>query len=354
MFKVSYTIELENEAYINAIAKYNSKIVITSMQNSLTGNEIIIPKNKNLGNLKKILHNISSQDPSVTQIKITGMSKNSTSVIGIFHPIPEHPKAIKINPVAEAHFQKAYASTYGDDDDWLTEPLNEFTKEEAIAIAQQYAAEAIELPELNTILFQRDEQCFYLKYGDSPGIGHIPYMHFKIDEGFSFYVDKNSYLIFKDLEAEEHGNIDPQKKAITKKLQEQFVTWKNNDYAGNLFPDSMKIKIEQPNLPKPSLLNSLLVYKKNREGDSREYFHPFKMAEYLPFWRLKGYTKTQKINTVNKIIECIENKENILTKEDLKICRQGGLGKIISDWEKKENISLEEYMTRPSLSRPRS
>ena len=99
-----------------------------------------------------------------------------------------------------------------------------------MALVQKYdCSGAIELSELNTIIFEYNGACFYLTYGNPCKMGDMNNMVLDIDDGFLFkYSDESS----------------PQVKNIASVLQTYFVTWKDSNYEGLLFPQSMGLNLE--------------------------------------------------------------------------------------------------------------
>jgi len=82
------------------------------------------------------------------------------------------------------------------------------------------------------------------------------------------------------------------------------------------------------------LVNTLKNYIKKRTAETEEYF---------TFFCIKGgYSRTEKLNAANRLIVAVQNNGTI-SPEEMTVCRQGRLGKMISQWEKKNSSSVLEY-----------
>ena len=224
-----YAINLkDNDSYINAIARFNEGLRIDAIRDS-SDNEIIIPEGKKrLKYLHEIIANLATEQDTIV-IDYTAM--NSSSLINAFLPFSLESKASSVNTKAAQYLKRLVEASQEEGPAFpLYDHPDRLTREDAIALAQRYDfSGAIEIPELNTILFQHGLTCFYLTYGEPCKIGDMHYMNLDIDEGF----------FFKDAEK---SSVPTEVNQIAAKLQEHFIRWKNAGYKDELFSPQMAVK----------------------------------------------------------------------------------------------------------------
>lgn len=110
----------------------------------------------------------------------------------------------------------------------LEPPPTELTRKQAYELVIRANVErGLQLPSLNTFLFERNNKLIYIKYGPNPTIGYIDAMNFDLDDGFSnketdFSHDPYLYRLVSTL------NL----------FHKRFVT---SGYKDHLFPDSLRI-----------------------------------------------------------------------------------------------------------------
>lgn len=98
------------------------------------------------------------------------------------------------------------------------------------------------------------------------------------------------------------------------------------------------------NNPVFKLQKSLTDYHNNRALNLKEYFHPF--------WMTNGYSRTQKLAAVDALIQALGDPNKSISEENLKICRQGRLGKLVATWEKANNLTITTFISTGKNTSP--
>ena len=180
----AYTINFANTPYINAISKYNQKSYINKITDA-TGKVIDISENnKILGNLSLLIHALSTNLPATSEITIEYSTANSNSMFGIFPTLT--PRQVGTSTTINSSYLDGLIFNATDSSDLymqLPKPPSALTKNEAMALVQKYdCSGAIELSELNTIIFEYNGACFYLTYGNPCKMGDMNNMVLDIDD----------------------------------------------------------------------------------------------------------------------------------------------------------------------------
>ena len=114
-------------------------------------------------------------------------------------------------------------------------------------ISKMHGFSAVDLPELQSIVFRNKTGCYYVTYGDTTHIKEMQFMQFDIDDGFIYKSESNAMGI-----------------RICAELQKFFLVWKANNYQGKPIPDNAALVIQSRELVVPStsaVLNETEVMK---------------------------------------------------------------------------------------------
>jgi hypothetical protein len=223
----TYGIHFTNSSYIQAIIKYNQKASITKITDS-QGNitEDLIPMDQ----LALIIQSVSAASPTIEGISIEYSSYDSLSMFGVFPILPPQQGMKPVSPLAASYLRGLVRNSTGTGRPCMILPKHPsmLSRDEVIGLIQQYdCSGAIELPELNTVVFQYEAACFYLTYGNPCKIGNMSFIRLDIDDGFVY------------LETD-----DPQVDRIASVLQKHFIRWKKQNYEGPLFAENMALHSE--------------------------------------------------------------------------------------------------------------
>lgn len=105
----------------------------------------------------------------------------------------------------------------------------EFDRDSAsLVVSKMKPSAAVDLPLVNTMVFECEEVCGYVHYGKNPKAEMLDFMEFDIDNGF---INRHS---------------DPISKIVSAELQKFFVSWKKNNYQGKPIPDSAALTLVAP------------------------------------------------------------------------------------------------------------
>ncbi len=123
-----------------------------------------------------------------------------------------------------------------------------FDKNTAIAIiSKMHGFSAVDLPDLQSIVFRNKQGCHYITYGDASHIKAMQFMQFDIDDGF----------IYK-------SESDGMGMRICAELQKFFLAWKANNYQGKPIPGSAALTIQSQELTvanTPAVLDEIDIMK---------------------------------------------------------------------------------------------
>lgn len=228
----AYAINFANASYIDAIAKYNQKSYINKITDS-AGKAIALPEErKSLSNLKLIIQELSASSPAIDEINVEYLTGNSSSMFGVFPMVAPQHIAGSAETLSSSYLDGVVFNATDSREMYmvLPEPPATLTREEAMSLVQKYdCSGAIELQELNTVVFEYKNACFYLSYGTPCEIGHMNNIVLDLDDGFLFKYPEDS---------------SPRVNSIASTLQTHFLTWKGNNYEGPLFTQSMGLNFE--------------------------------------------------------------------------------------------------------------
>ena len=222
----NYNINFDNKPYVDAIARYNQKVLIHWMYECSTKRRLIEDwDEKTLGDF---LTHFKPPHPAY-KVNIEYYGLKSSSLYKVFPEViaRDAQRALARSKRTEASDLLAeivYDETlspvkYGKGSLGLVPKA--MTRADALNLLLEYPCSgAIELPTLKTILFEYQSICCYLTYGEAPRIGHMNLMEFDLDDGFIFHYSLQ---------------ITPAQKNIKELLQIDFDAWKASDYTGVLF-----------------------------------------------------------------------------------------------------------------------
>ncbi|MBA2653093.1 MAG: DUF5617 domain-containing protein [Tatlockia sp.] len=233
-----YTINCADKPYINAIATYNQKSLIKTIQYGSQPKQSI---NMYIDQLPTLVSKAEAAQEDIFTIEYGTTNANS-----LYKVFPEMIATEKQKKLASQ--QCSFASRYFDEEILSAtdcaevqygngEKPKSLTKEEALALAlgTPDCSGAIELPELNTILVhiygaKSKSACFYIKYGEDCSINSMN-LFLDLDDGF-----------FCDTKKDSH----PDK--IVQNLQVHFNTWKYSHYQDPLFPKETALNFTRDGL----------------------------------------------------------------------------------------------------------
>lgn len=234
-----YTINVNNEPYIQAITKYGKDVHIDKIE---CGNDLIIADTKDnrmCTNLPDIIS--KAKKLHVKTMDIYYRSADSRSLSCVFPEILPLEAKDKTNPIAEKLSEEVIYAEYVHHYDIARmgkKPLFDgaIQKDEAINALKILCDElkisrAAHLEQSKALIFENQGICFAFKYGDEADLVKLTCFSFDVDDGFV-----NKYPEYETA-------LDKQ---IMNELQTHFQKWKKNGYKNNVIPDSLALDSIQP------------------------------------------------------------------------------------------------------------
>lgn len=226
----TFHIKLDDKNYISAIITYFPDASITSFSEDHKPQKQLNPKVPLFcKQLPFIINDL--QKNQVSQVKMGYAIEESHTLHHLF------PEIRDVKPTHSSTKKLDHAKAYIDSQillitsDWevvetSAEPfIDKLNREETLYLLKDLNYQKVlELPQLSGCLLQTESKCLYISWNKKLSIRPIENIHFDLNDGFSNHDLNGSDKLQQD---------------IHKKLQEQFIAWKNNGYKGSLFPQQM-------------------------------------------------------------------------------------------------------------------
>lgn len=232
----NHTYSLTNSRTITRIAKYNAKLSLVGIYHD-KDRKIPIELAEGYNDLCKLSHlpnylaqlsrkyNFSANK----QFFINCTAINSNSLYAIFPAITPTQKILNTSK-HKWFFNSLSEALRTETDGPLTEthrlsPTSLERKDALLLIASTGASGAVELQELNIIVFEINDLCFYLTYGDSCRFDQYQMLRFDLDDGF--ILGNRSVTEISD--------------PALQRMQRYFNDWKAENYENDLFSAELAI-----------------------------------------------------------------------------------------------------------------
>ncbi len=229
MFENIYIVDCKDKAYIQRIAKYNSRVIITHMNDEECSQTIYgyqLPR--------VIAKRVADHKENVVEIRCS--SANSGSSLGILPSLPldfhKRTRALKyamsikeqknISDVFPGLFEYVKCSTLdngGRESLSLAQPFtDDINEHQALVMLDRiHPTGALHLPDEEAIIFEYNKDIFVLYYGENTCIYHGLHLLFNVDDGFSPSRTDSPH-------------------PIEDQLNELFIKWKENNYSDTFIP----------------------------------------------------------------------------------------------------------------------
>lgn len=247
----AYTVELqniENSEYIKKILDLNIRYTeITYEDNSGSITNCKLSRfGMNNSELKQYLDKMRKDHPKLEKITVHYEAVDASALKGLFPGIEPTLLANRASPEPSLSSylssSLSYITAFEDLAFYISPPqLDSVTREQAIAaILNQAGAEnfqSIEFPMHKLILFTvfngGKASLIYVHYDNGFCVGGTDKISFDLDDGFLLY---------------QSFGVNQMERTIKTLLQPYFLSWKNNAYVGNMFPESLKLGAAQDSL----------------------------------------------------------------------------------------------------------
>ena len=239
------------QSYLNAITLFNQNLPITIKMRD--GKSFLTKCERYCKNLPAII--LELREEGIAEFSLEYTTYNGLSMHKVFPSLTfpadfSKKSSFVIKDICE-WFKRCLVAMRRTDDVYIVidKPLfsGSLDKESAISIiANMQGVAAVDLPALQTIVFQFEAVCAYITHGDAPNFGILEHVELDIDDGFT---DRG--LCENALEIR-----------MIEELQRLFTPWKENNYQGSPIPSSAGLVV--PSNAQTALTNRVVM----QQGDS--------------------------------------------------------------------------------------
>lgn len=238
-YRGHYTIDVNNNAFIRAISKYNQQVIIQKIQYDNDAN--LRFENQTLENLPAIIE--QAKQAGVQTIDIDYIAVNASALHAIFPAIDFNNNSVNNDDNFTAHHlidrlqaffhANRHAAGAAFDYPFIDQAID---KQEAIH-AFKIACKALDIHAAahleadNIIIFEHESYCYGFQYGDQPNVMQLS----------SFSLDMTTGILDQQRKQLSEHSLDLK---IQNLLQSHFAAWKNSNYKSALWPASLSLNPE--------------------------------------------------------------------------------------------------------------